>query len=394
MNAPPTSVAIRRYALPDWGRMDTVWRRSQPFALWKVGEQSLLYHWLDAAVDAGVEKVVLFVADRPAEVRRIMRGATLWPLQWEVRAVSDPTAEGVDDTVDRLPGMEPVETPAAGWGLIRHWHALEQSWLARFAAETAGYSIDLGVGRGCEIHPDAHLAPPYWIGDHVRVGAGCAIGPGAVIGDGALVATGARVERAHVGEGTYLGPETDLIDAVLTGATLLNLKRKARVDHLEAFIAGHAGKPRNDKRPTGAERWLAFRLWWHWRRIPRGVGQTSIRGVDGRSWPVGAGGDFVSRRRPLLREVWRGRMRLFGPLPRAEEELAGISEEWASIIRGTPPGALGYADVLGAVPGTPEEALHTVYMVTDSSGRALASCRRWARNLLVSDPKTMEKAIP
>jgi hypothetical protein len=54
-----------RLALPDWGRLDTVWERRMPFALWQVGEQALLFHWLDAAVDQGTEKILLYISDRP-----------------------------------------------------------------------------------------------------------------------------------------------------------------------------------------------------------------------------------------------------------------------------------------------------------------------------------------
>jgi len=374
---PDEAVAtVRSYALPDWGSLDTVWQRAQPFVLWKIGEQSLLYHWLDAAVDAGVERVILYAADRPAEVRRAMVAATLWPLQWELRAVPDPSREAVDETIDRLPGMPPGEAPDGGFGLIRYWHSLEQEWLARFAKEAADYPIDLGVGRGCEIHPGARLLPPYWIGDYVSIGPRCTIGPGSVVGDGALIAAGAQIERAHVAEGTYLGPETELREAVLEGATLLNLKHGARVERLEDFIAGDAQPSPTPQRPPLSERWIAFRLWWHWRHA------RAHETAGGK----GGAGFFAALRRPLLREVWRGRMRLFGPLPRPESEWRNLPEEWRALIRAAAPGALGYADVMGTTTGTFEEALHTMYFLTDASGQVRRLCERWARNLLREAP--------
>lgn len=385
MNTSPTSMTIRRYALPDWGRLDTVWRRSLPFALWKVGEQALLYHWLDDAVDQGVERVVLIVADRPAEVRRAMEAATLWPIEWEVRPVAQPGKEDVDDTIDRLPGMSASPPPADGWELIRHWQKIEHAWLARLREEIADYPIDLAVGRGCDIHPSARLEAPYWIGDHVSVGPRSVIGPNAVVGDGALVSAGARLERAHLGDGTYLGPETDLIDAVLEGATLLNLKHGARVDRLENFIAGDTGKT-VPSRPSARERWLAFRLWWHWRKASAsGASMKIFTGIDGRSWSL-PGGPLALARRPLLKAVWQGRLQLFGPPPRPADALLELPEDWASILRAAPPGALGYADVMGAVAGTFEEALHSVYMLTDHTGQAQRLCWRWARSLLRTHP--------
>ena len=377
--------AVRRYALPDWGRLDTVWRRSLPFALWKVGEQALLYHWLDDAVDQGVERVVLFVADRPAEVRGAMETATLWPLEWEVRPVAHPEEEAVDDTIDRLPGTPAGPSPADGWDLIRHWQRIEHAWLSRFRKEIADYPIDLAIGRGCDIHPSTRLKAPYWIGDHVSIGPGSVIGPNAVVGDGALVGAGARIENAHLGEGTYLGTETDLVDAVLEGATLLNLKHAARVDRLEQFIAGDTGKT-SAPRPPAHERWLAFRLWWHWRKtVTADASAETFTGIDGRRWKL-PGGPLALGRRPLLKAVWQGRMRLFGPPPRPAEALRNLPDDWASLLRGAPPGALGYADVMGAAPGTFEEALHNVYMLTDRTGQAQRICLRWAGSLLQSDP--------
>ena len=39
--------------LPDWCEMDTVRRSPVPFALWTIGDQCLLHHWLDHAVNQG-----------------------------------------------------------------------------------------------------------------------------------------------------------------------------------------------------------------------------------------------------------------------------------------------------------------------------------------------------
>ena len=66
-----------RLALPDWQHLDDVYRSKLPFALWKVGEQPLLHHWLDYAVDEDAERVVLLCGDRPAEVRVAMEQAEL-----------------------------------------------------------------------------------------------------------------------------------------------------------------------------------------------------------------------------------------------------------------------------------------------------------------------------
>src|SRR5688572_18950863 len=93
--------------LPDWQRLDTVLRSHLPFVLWQVGDQPLLYHWLDHAVDRGFEKVTLICADRPAEVRRAMNDAQLWPIQWEVETVPQTEQKTNAIVLDRLPEGDP-----------------------------------------------------------------------------------------------------------------------------------------------------------------------------------------------------------------------------------------------------------------------------------------------
>ena len=58
--------------LPDWCGLDTVRRSPLPFALWTIGDQCLLHHWLDHAVNQGVSTVHVFAADRPAAVRQML----------------------------------------------------------------------------------------------------------------------------------------------------------------------------------------------------------------------------------------------------------------------------------------------------------------------------------
>lgn len=376
---------VFHYALPDWGSMDTVWRRSLPFVLWKVGEQPLIFHWLDHAVNAGAEKVVFYAADRPAEVRRSMAEATLWPIPWEVRPVANPEAQAVDAVVDHLPDFPTPPKPYDGWSLLAYWHSLEQAWLARFAAGSADLKLDLAVGRGCWIHPTARLIKPYWLADHVFVGPRCQIGPGAVLGEGAMVDEGARVERAHLFDRTYLGQETDLEDALMQGGTLFSLKHRARVDSLEGFIAAGPGEKelQQPAEISWAERWLAWRLWWHWRRArpTKDASSSTFEDLNGKVWKHAKGG-LAFARRNWLQKVWQGQMHLFGPTPRPAKLPEGAPAEWLEILRQAPVGVFSYADVMGAIPGSFEDWLHSVYMVNDKGGQTEMLCWQWARELL------------
>lgn len=364
-----TGSALWRLALPDWGHLDTVWERRLPFALWQVGEQPLIFHWLDAAVDQGKEKVVLQVADRPDEIRRAVDAATLWPIEIEVASVPSVRSLVVDDIVNRLPMTDALETePGAGWGLIRHWHGLEQAWLERFTEETASYGPYAAIGRNCEIASDATLSPPFWLGNHVSIGPGSVIGPGTVVEDGCIVAGNSRIVRAHLAAHTYLGPETDLIDAVIHRNNLLNIKREAYVQGLESFVAsGLTGDIETEHLPAPSlrDRVRALRLLWRWRanRSENGC----FTGIDGLQWP-----SLKTRapedRGPWLKLVVQGKMPLFGITPRQAETLEGLPEEWQLILRKAPAGAFSYADVMDAPdPGEMDEALHCVYQATNDA---------------------------
>ena len=135
-----TGPKVWRLALPDWGHIDTVFQRELPFSLWTVGEQALLFHWLDAAIDQGTEEVLLIAADRPMDVRQMVADASLWPIEIKVESVRSVNDVDVDDVVNRLPGSPPLEeAPASG---------------------AAGPLAPLRVGADAQEHAAAR--PPRW----------------------------------------------------------------------------------------------------------------------------------------------------------------------------------------------------------------------------------------
>lgn len=375
-------------SLPDWGHMDTVWNYPLPFALWTVGEQSLLYHWLDAAVDRGIRRVILLVADRPDEVRKTMEAAKLWPLQWEVKPVARIDPKLSDAIIDSLPGgiQDELEKPTDGWSLIQYWAQLERQWLDIFTKETESYGISAAVGKQCEIADTAKLNPPFWIGDFVSIGPNCSIGPHVVIEDGCMLEGGNMLSNAHMGNHTYLGPETDLNSAMMFRNQLINLKYRARVDNLESFLADKVGNKESDRRkyePNWKEKAYALLTLYKWRYF-RNKSSESFMGIDGNLWPCPAG-PLPKDRAIWLKQVILGRMRLFGVTPRTQASIQDLPQDWQSILKDAPIGVFSYADVVGIHDiGTEEEAMHCVYQVKGDTGRCHELFKLWLQKQIRS----------
>lgn len=346
-------------ALPDWAGLDTVRRHHLPFALWQVGDQSLLCHWFDHAVNSGFKRILLHVSDRPREVEKAVRAATLWPIEREIivhRSCADfPPHLTMADHMPWQPGL--ANPPLDGWDLIRHAAALEKEWLDGLPGGLEGDL--LCVGSACQIHPEATLHPPYFIGDHVLIGPGCEIGPHAVIGNGSLIAGASRIVRSHIAPSTYLGAVTGLEDCHLDGGILYNLRHQVRIGPLESHVSGSLTDKRTRTTPPLAERWLAWKL--SGRLKSRGNPQDVLETHDGRKLPGGSI-DQLSTRVSWLPQVWRGHMRLFGVLPRTSRQMEALSADWRNSIAQAPIGVFSYADCHGFhSPDDAQEAVHAVY---------------------------------
>lgn len=367
---------------PDWEALDTAARRPEPFVLWPVGDQPLLAHWLDYAVNEGYEAVEVHVADRPAEVRAWLEAATLWPLQRSCRPLrTEAEAPAEAHSCAALPGLPPPPAPADGWGLLDYWQALERQWLDEAFAGLQVPGVNLAVGRDCQIHPGAKLVPPYWLGDRVSVGPGAVVGPHALVGEGAVLAGDNEVVRARVLPHTYLGPQTALVDAVLDGARLLHRARRVRLDLTEGFLARSLAKPAGRGVPLG-ERLLALRLALVWPAAAPAAG--TFRALSGLELPAAAPGEpWLAARRAWLPLVWAGKLRLFGVLPRPETALEGLPAGWADLLRAAPAGLFSYADLHGAhVPGQGDEALHAAYQASQPESALRPALERGLRAAL------------
>ena len=362
--------------LPDWGRLDTVRRSPMPFALWTIGDQCLLHHWLDHAVNLGATAVHVYAADRPAEVRRVLEESQLWPVKIEFTAIAA-TANAPAGAIhaDWLPGATPPPAPTTGWELIERAAALEEAWLDRLAGEPDGAL--LSIGFLCRIHPDTKLTPPYFIGDHVFIGPGCEIGPYAVIGEGSVVALANRVAHSHLSVHSFVGPVTALENCWLDSGVLFNRKHQARVDQLEAHVL--TSLERSTSYVPLADRLRALLLYLRLGGRPAAGG--TFETFDGRALPGDPKGGLHNRR-AWLPLVWQGKLSLYGVLPRTAAQFEALTPDWQTAIRHAPMGVFSYADAEGChSPEDPEEAIHAVYQASLPPGTLNSAMARFVRTL-------------
>ncbi len=371
--APETPPA--EFAAPDWAHLDTIWRNPAPFVLWPVGNRLFLDYWLDEAVRMGCRRVRLHVVDRPAEVREYVGRTGYWSLEIDV------VAAGQEQDVPQearwmrnLPGQpDPGEAPRNGRELLGHWFALQKYWLEHLAssqwmlslhAEPSGW-----VGPRVKIHPRAVLHPPFWIGAQAEIGSGASVGPYALISERSIIDERAVVQEALVLADSYIGQMTNLEGVVVDGGVLMDIKRGVRVDIREHFILG---KITEEKRtPSWRVRGLAFLLWlvfalpgWQARR--RGGTSRPVLSETGETLDLftASSGPLVVRRWSWLAAVWQGQLKIFGILPRNEEDFARLPPETADRLRAGAVGVFSLADLHGCYSvENPEEWIHAAYQV-------------------------------
>ncbi len=366
--------------LPDWGSMDTERRSSVPFALWTIGDQCLLHHWLDYAVNQGASTVRVFAADRPGSVRRVLKDSSLWPIKTEFRAIAS-TSDAPPSAVsaDWLPGEVSPPAPTTGWELIHRAAAMEKAWLDRMAGEP---DCDLvSIGFSCRIHPEANLVPPYFIGDNVFIGPGCQVGPYAVIGQGSVVSGANLISNSHLAPHSFVGPVTALENCILENGTLLNLKHQARLDQIEPHLL--ASLEGTSPSVPLRDRLLAL---WLFLRLGGSRGSTaSFTTFDGRTLP-GDPDDGLLNRLSWLPLVWQGKLPLYGILPRSRKQFEALDPEWQNVIRHSPIGVFSYADSQGSHSAAdPEECVHALYQASLPPETLIDSIVAFTRRLKSSD---------
>jgi hypothetical protein len=213
----------------------------------------------------------------------------------------------------------------------------------------------VAIGRGSQIHPDATINAPVFIGAQVKVGAGAVIGPNVAIESGVFVGRGAHLHNSIVMPDTYVGEELDFHGVIARGSLLANIPLNVVTEIPDRDLLADLAH----ERPASGNAMLAFimrlclaPLHWlsSWKtRCQRNDGEHPVAIPYPRAGQAGLGlarvklmlpdalssstppnraAHFCRTFYPGLREVMRGKLQLVGPTPRRVSAVQNLPKEW------------------------------------------------------------------
>ncbi|MDQ1585058.1 MAG: mannose-phosphate guanylyltransferase / phosphomannomutase [Actinomycetota bacterium] len=154
--------------------------------------------------------------------------------------------EVVDWSGDVFPRLLDEGQAIYGYVAEGYWEDVgtHESYLQAQADVLSGkVDVDLGafevspgiwVAEGADVHPDAVLSGPMYIGDYAKVEAGAELREYTVLGSNVVVKSGAFLHRAVVHDNVFIGPQTNLRACVVGKNT--DIMRAARL--AEGVIVG------------------------------------------------------------------------------------------------------------------------------------------------------------
>jgi len=366
---------------PDWSQYDTLWESNRSFTLWPVGNKAYIDHWMDEAVNNGIDEIAIYTADRPAELREHLNNGLYWsipvtiyPLQSDDKAPAD--AIPIVGLRQKNQTRAPIDSPA---GLLQHWMQLNRDWLDNqneYSQRVERKHPSGGwVGPKTRIHPSAILEAPFWIHGKCDIGPKAHIGPYACIGENAIIDENASVQKSIVLPGTLVGRNVSLDQVAADGGLLLNAKHGCRVPITDAFILSDIGNDLNA--PTLFERIIAATLFVFLAPIIalNRMDWSLLEAHDGRGGSIelktGNHGRLLTRRWYWLKHVISGRMRLIGILPRPLDWSSEADQEVTTRLANTRPGVFALSDLHDChCSNEPDEWLHASYQALGAEGEA------------------------
>ncbi|MDT0265733.1 mannose-1-phosphate guanyltransferase [Streptomyces sp. DSM 44915] len=163
----------------------------------------------------------------------------IYVMEPEVFDYVDPDVS-VDWSGDVFPRLMKEGRPIFGYVAEGYWEDVgtHESYVKAQAdvlegkvdVEIDGFEISPGVwiAEGAEVHPDAKLRGPLYVGDYAKIEAGSEVREHTVIGSNVVVKADAFLHRAVVHDNVYIGPGSNLRGCVIGKNT--DVMRAARIE--------------------------------------------------------------------------------------------------------------------------------------------------------------------
>ena len=154
--------------------------------------------------------------------------------------------EAVDWSGDVFPRLVADGKPIFGYIAEGYWEDVgtQESYMGaqvdvlsgRVDVDLDAFEVSAGiwVAEGADVHPDAVLKGPLYIGDYAKVEAGAELREFTILGSNVVAKQGAFLHRAVIHDNVFIGPQTNLRACVVGKNT--DVMRGARVD--EGVVIG------------------------------------------------------------------------------------------------------------------------------------------------------------
>ncbi len=159
---------------------------------------------------------------------------------------SVPAGESVDWSADVFPELVEQGKPIYGYVAEGYWEDVgtHESYVRAQADVLSGrvdvdldaFEVSSGVwiAEGADVHPDAVLKGPLYVGDYAKVEAGVELREFTVLGSNVVAKSGAFLHRAVIHDNVFIGPQTNLRACVVGKNT--DIMRSARIE--EGVVIG------------------------------------------------------------------------------------------------------------------------------------------------------------
>ena len=157
-----------------------------------------------------------------------------------------PAGESVDWSADVFPELVEQGKPIYGYVAEGYWEDVgtHESYVRAQADVLSGrvdvdldaFEVSSGVwiAEGADVHPDAVLKGPLYVGDYAKVEAGVELREFTVLGSNVVAKSGAFLHRAVIHDNVFIGPQTNLRACVVGKNT--DIMRSARIE--EGVVIG------------------------------------------------------------------------------------------------------------------------------------------------------------